>query len=558
MIFASLIMLFFWANANANECIALTNLNECQRIIDCFWNSKEGRCGKISEYSRRGNNFSQCGNYKSMDSCYLHLDCFWVAHSGDCEDLSNWEAVNTGHVACNMIDNEDSCWSIVNCFWNRHVMECSQMPNSEQTISSQQPLAPVSSFLTQGPYSQGPYSAPTTTTTTTTTVPSTTTTVFHQPLPCISWTNEDLCWIDTKCFWDRRQGLCLDGTPHLFPVTVQNHPKHQNTPNTQWAYPQPEYPYYQFPQFTTTTTMATTTTILGVNDAMSLCETYDEPTCRADDDCVIDELSLHCYSIQDSDCSRLPSKYVCAANEDCHWSRASNQCESFCSQATDEGKCMLQEDCLWEDSTRECLSVFSSCYKLKSPDSCVLNEVCAWSLSDNACVSLFGPCTRHSDEVHCNMAAQFNTHCEWGENPGQKDVFGCQDPFTTAPPMIECKALIDQATCLDNIETETDMPCIWDDRKMECNAFTFDCEDFLTQDTCEHAEFREIKCFWDGECDFAQAGVLQKTQNITAHSHFPIIVCSLFATLCGFLCAMFMMKCRKSKSTLQEPLSVTV
>jgi len=546
MIFA---LLFSWTMtvsvATANECTAFRSLNECQRIIDCFWNSKEGKCGKISEYSRKGNNFSQCGSRKSMDSCYLHLDCFWVAHLGDCEDLSNWEPLNSGHVACSTIDNEDSCWSVQDCFWNRHVMECSQMPNAGQTISSQQPNMPSSSFIPQVP-------VPTTTTTTTSTA-------FHEPLPCISWTREDLCWIDTKCFWDRRQGVCLDGTPHLFPVNVQSKPNHQNKPQTHWAYPQPEYPYYKFPQYTTTTTtVTTTTTILGIEDAMSLCETYDEPTCRADDDCVIDELSLHCYSIQDSDCSRLPSKHVCAANEDCHWSRSSNQCESFCSGASDEGKCILEEDCLWEDSTQECLSVFSSCYKLQSPDSCVLNEVCAWSLIDNTCVSLFGPCTRHSDEVHCNMAAQFNTHCEWGENPGQKDIFGCQDPFTTAPPTIECQALTDRATCLENIETETDMPCIWNEPKNECSAFTFDCEDFQTQDTCEHAEFREMKCFWDGECDFAQAGVLQKTQNSTIHSHFPILVCGLFATICGFLCAMFIMKCRKSNSTLEEPLSVTV
>merc|ERR1719219_2772899 len=189
---------------------------------------------------------------------------------------------------------------------------------------------------------------------------------------------------------------------------------------------------------------------------------------------------------------------------------------------------MLEEDCLWEDSTNECLSVFSSCYKLQSPDSCVLNEVCAWSLSENTCVSLFGPCTRHSDEVHCTLASQFNTHCEWGENPGQKDVFGCQDPFTTAPPTIECKLIQEQDECLDSIETESNMPCTWDIGTSECSVFIFDCEDYQTQQTCEGASFGDMKCAWDGECDFIQTGMLLKVTHTETMDSRIIRIGSLF------------------------------
>lgn len=516
--------------ANGEECSSLQNLQDCRRIIDCFWNSREGRCAKIADYTRKEKRLSQCSSFGSLDTCYLHMDCFWVAHLGDCEDLVNWEPIYKGHVACNTIANEDSCWLVSDCFWNRHIMQCGQMPPQVESTSKPSSYLPPSTIAIKD------------------TLPPSESPVYH-PRPCLAWATEALCFQDDRCFWDRRLSVCFDVAPPSLPPFASQIAS---------LYPVVTSTLETSAKISSTT--STTPPILGLEDPMTLCETYDEPTCRADDDCVIDEATLRCYAINDSDCNRLPSKHVCIANEDCHWSRFDHTCESVCSKFEAEGRCTLEEDCVWEEASQECLSVFSSCFRLLSPDSCVLNEVCSWSIRDSTCVSLFGPCTRHSDEARCNMAAQFNTHCEWGENPGQKDIFGCQDPFTTAPPIIECQELTDMDTCLENNETQSNMPCIWDIAKQECSVFTFDCEDFQTQEKCEAASFRDTRCFWDGECDFAEAGVLAKAHLSLQPSESAqpsVILFFLAAMLFGIMAGLGVLKLRKTHSSLEQPLHLT-
>merc|ERR1712039_529171 len=126
------------------------------------------------------------------------------------------------------------------------------------------------------------------------------------------------------------------------------------------------------------------------------------------------------------------------------------------------------------------------------------NEVCFWG-KGGSCESYFSPCDRMQTPEDCAASAQFNEKCTWDEDPFIEDLFGCQDPFTTLPPRIECETIADEATCVASNATESNMPCIW--QHGACAEYQFDCEDFLTQATCDGRSFRGITCFWNGECD---------------------------------------------------------
>jgi len=564
--FKFMALLFVFSIAFAQDCESFQSLQSCTRLIDCFWNSRQGTCSGLGDYSQKQSDtmLSSCKTFGSMDACYLHLDCFWVPKLGDCEDLSNWELTSdtAASLSCEDVNDGNSCWSYPDCFWNRHIDKCNSMvPTSTTTL----PIQTSSSSSThaystpsistrantasntaesvypsantpaayypssQSPQNFYPYSAYTV-------QPQTT----SKPRPCLGHPDEVSCWRDTKCFWDRRLNVCLDVTPgNINPFDIPISKIEEIVMNA---------------VSTTAVAVPSFEEALGKDDPMHLCETFDEMSCRADDDCVLDEATLQCYGISDSDCSRLPSKFICTANEDCLWS-PEGVCQSSCSRAAGESQCALEEDCIWEGASNQCFSIFSSCHRFHDPNVCVNNEVCAWNREENACISMFGPCTRHSDEAHCTIASQFNTHCEWGENPGQKDVFGCQDPFTTAPPIIECQALTDQDTCMQNTDTQANMPCSWDVATSECSVFIFDCEDYQTQATCEAASFRENRCFWDGECDFVQAGVLESIHIDEKSFAGPYI---LLAGFCGFISGFLIMRSRQSISTnLEQPLYST-
>lgn len=524
------------------ECKSFQSLQDCTRLIECFWNSRQGICSGLAEFSAKQPEVaSSCKSFTSMDVCYSRVDCFWVPKLGHCEDLTNWEP-NQGAAAslsCIEINDENACWSYPDCFWNRRANQCNPISPAESTTTSSASIVTTSSTATEvyaSSHTQANFHP--------SSVHSSGEPQMQQPKPCLGYGDEASCWKDTKCIWDKRLNVCLDLTPvSLNPFEVGISKIEELVMNAVSSTSQPAG--------------SSSKTGAGHGDPMHFCETFDMDTCRADDDCVLDEATLQCYGINDSDCARLPSQSMCSENEDCLWS-PEGRCQSLCARAFGESQCAFDEDCIWEGATSSCLSIFSSCFEFLSPNACVMNEVCSWNRDANSCISKFGPCTQHSDEAHCTLAAQFNTHCEWGENPGQEEVFGCQDPFTTEPPIIECQALTDKELCLESTDTQSNMPCVWDVPRNECSTYVFDCEDYQTQATCEGASFREMRCAWDGECDFsllAQAGLLQAVHADEQRFAVPFI---LAAGFCGFISAFLIVRSRQSfSSNLDQPLYET-
>jgi len=153
--------------------------------------------------------------------------------------------------------------------------------------------------------------------------------------------------------------------------------------------------------------------------------------------------------------------------------------------------------------TPACLSLTTPCNRMLGLSSCMHNEACFWSDKKAQCLSYFVPCDEMESELICSNSANFQDRCVWGEDPFVEGLMGCQDPFTTLPPFIDCEAITEEVECSNSVASETQMPCQWDAAELECIEFEFDCENFATQMECETSSFRELSCVWTGECDFA-------------------------------------------------------
>jgi len=494
--------------------------DSCTAQTACFWISTLGQCQALSSYVKINNqNKYDCGKRRSIDACYALTRCFWVAHSGDCEEVENYGPRTAG-----------------------------SGPYVYPTGGVMVPTVPGLPPAAGGVVSPGGGSI---------VYP----TGGAQQMPVAPATPAP-----TRATAEPTQATSEPTQRTLEPTLATMEPTHVTREPTH-ATAEPTHVTKEPTLATKEPTLATKeptlrptqTTMEPTHAIMSLCDTYvDYTECSANEDCLWEATTQQCFFV-DGTCEYFPTQASCGSNEDCVWSVATSSCGSMCTALRDPASCMNEEDCFWDPMTPACLSLTTPCNRMLGLSSCMHNEACFWSDKKAQCLSYFVPCDEMETEMICSNSANFQDRCVWGEDPFVEGLMGCQDPFTTLPPFIDCEAIAEEVECSNSVASETQMPCQWDSTELECVEFEFDCENFATQIECETSSFREMSCIWTGECDFAvqlESPTPKQAMSIHDLQTAPKALLGLFfvTVVAGSCCIVFgsCCMCRKRSKESEE------
>jgi len=478
------------------DCTFWSSMNDCTSFTPCFWHSKAGTCNNINEWSKtKGSHTgpmygdsSPCTGQRDMFACYSYMNCFWQAHKGSCEDVSYWSLINVDPAVdpktrpCGFWENSQDCWGIEKCFFDRRTNTCKEIsshsrnkpaqpqPNMGSHTSPNQPIHPQTHAGGQAQPNHSasdPYTNPR----------------FHNP-PASPGPYDNP----------------YSPPPIYNPISAYNNPNgyngypmnHPGAPQGS-GYQNQYYPGYQYdsgaratfpPSFSPT----------DFWEPMNLCESHrDRKTCAYGSGCIWDIDSRRCFDSM-GDCNAFRSPGMCFKAEECTWDRTNKKCQSGCATIGEEAPCVYSEECFWDQG--ECLALNVACNRLSTPSLCVHNEMCFWNTEVNECKSFFTNCEAIDSDASCGM----NEQCLWNDQYQQCENL-YKDPSNAPPPFVNCEDIADVEVCWQSNSTEHNMPCEWDKRQNKCVEFDFDCESFETRDTCDGARFRDIVCYWKGECD---------------------------------------------------------
>lgn len=432
--------------AQNTACTSWDSLQDCAALTPCFWVSTTGTCHNVHLWTKSGvvDRLGPCARMMNLNECYTRMQCFWVAKQGVCEDIANWAPVGS------------------------------------QTVR---------------------------------------TTIDPLTMACSFWQVDKECWMIDKCFWNKRTELCeeivmpppkpqpplvpangggampvlppLDPANPVLPVVpgggivVTFSPTQSHTP------PPRLKPHSWSPNLPA-----------SFSAPMNLCETlYTSDSCLKEEDCQWSSRANMCY-LPEGVCSHFPTKASCRANENCRWHRHTRSCLSFCDLITKKVGCKANEDsCLWDERASECVPVEAECNRFPTEEYCEFNENCFWVSQTMSCVSYFGTCEVFPTEAECEVASRLNKRCIWDEDPVYENQYRCLDPFSENGEFIVCEAIRERDVCEASNSTESGMPCFWSEGEGRCDQYEFDCEAFSTEALCNAAGFKNVQCYWAGECE---------------------------------------------------------
>lgn len=457
-----------------------------------------------------------CGSSKDLNDCIGFTSCFWHSSTGVCNDVNDWTKISNKQSRCSLQKDMFDCYDLVNCFWVPHRGTCEDVFNWEYDGVSD---------ATQDPETR----------------------------LCSSWQDPADCWKIQKCFFDRRENLCKaiagdepSGPAKIPPIPIYGGFDQMAPPMINGDTGRP-------------TTSAPSTLPTELWEPMNMCESLpDRKLCAYGDNCLWDESRRRCLAI-DGDCQSLDNEGLCFHNEDCVWKAGVQECQSLCAPIQDEASCVYGEDCFWDEG--ECFPLNVRCDRLTTPSFCVHNDQCYWHTSKNQCRSYFTSCEEMETDQQCGMSDK----CLWNDQ-GQK----CETILvhgSTLPPIINCEDIPEIDICKQSTSTEHNMPCLWDERQTKCVEFKFDCEDFTTAAKCNEASFRDIQCYWRGECDQIKVAVApvtlkraslhkkQSQSSKTLPKNLLTIGVFLGALLVGILCGSLLLCWMKNSEPdeLSEP-----
>lgn len=380
----------------------------------------------------------------NLNECYTRMQCFWVAKQGVCEDIANWA-----------------------------------------------PIGSRSARTTLDPLTRD----------------------------CSYWQVDKECWLIDKCFWNQRSDLCEEivkpapepqpplvpatggGTPVLPPVVEPGAIPHM-TPVTVVTFSPTDSSQQQQQRGLPSPANPPASTLPAGSSPMNACETlFTSDLCLKLEECQWSSRANVCY-LPEGVCGHLPTKSSCRANQGCRWHRHSRECLSFCDLITKKVGCKANEDsCLWNERAKECIPVMAECNRFPTEEYCGLNDNCYWASQTKSCVSYFGTCEVFPTQTECEVASRLNKRCIWDEDPVYKNQYRCLDPFSENGEFIVCQAIGDRDVCDGSNSTESGMPCFWVENENRCDEYEFDCESFTTEALCNAAGFKNVQCYWAGECE---------------------------------------------------------
>jgi len=461
------------------DCTFWSSMNDCTSFTPCFWHSKAGTCNNINEWSKTKDDSSPCMGQRDMFACYSYMNCFWQAHKGSCEDVSNWSLINLNPAVdpktrpCGFWDNSQDCWAIEKCFFDRRTNSCKDISSDlgNQRAESQ-PLTPPHASPNQAVHTGGqtppnqPASDP-----------------YNNP----RFDNAPTAPIGP---YDNPYSSPPIYNPHSAYNNPNGYNGHQMNPPGPYQGPYSGYQYDSGARATFPPTFSPT----EFWEPMNLCESHrDRKSCAYGTGCIWDAENRRCLDSM-GDCNSFKSVGMCFKAEECTWDRTNKKCQSGCATIGSEAPCVYSEECFWDNG--ECLALNVGCNRLSTPSLCVHNEMCFWNTEVNECKSFFTNCEAIDSDASCGM----NERCIWSEQYQQCENL-YKDPSNTPPPFINCEDIADVEVCWQSNSTEHNMPCEWDQGQNKCVEFEFDCESFETANTCDGARFRDVVCYWKGECD---------------------------------------------------------